>query len=87
MGANGSIYGTSTLSTNASFSSFADASSKTKQELQFGSKSRRFNAKLELKEYFNRDPGPGAYNNIKSIDEMLAAESTSKKGFGNGFTS
>jgi hypothetical protein len=57
---NGSIYGTSTLSTNTSFSSFAK-STKTNREQQFGTKQRRFDAKIELKEYFNKDPGPGTY--------------------------
>ena len=27
----------------------------------FGTKQRRFDAKLELKEYFNNEPGPGTY--------------------------
>ena len=31
---------------------------------------RRFDAKLELKEYFNREPGPGAYENIVPIEEQ-----------------
>ena len=57
----GSSFGASSLSTATSFSSFADASTKSKKEQQFGVKQRRFDAKLELKEYFNRDPGPGAY--------------------------
>lgn len=60
-GSNGSIYGPSSLSTNTSFSSFAGASSKQHKEQQFGAKQRRFDAKIELKEYFNKDPGPGAY--------------------------
>jgi hypothetical protein len=27
----------------------------------FGAKELRFDGQLELKEYFNRDPGPGTY--------------------------
>jgi len=67
---NGSLFGTSSLSTQASFSSFAPASQKVKKEQQFGIKSRRFDAKIELKEYFNREPGPGAYNSAVPIDAM-----------------
>lgn len=84
---NGSIIGASSLSTNTSFSSFAGASQKVKKEQQFGTKQRRFDAKLELKEYFNREPGPGAYNNMPPINENQAAESHSKKGLLNGFVS
>ena len=61
--------GTSSLSTEASFSSFAGASAKLKKEQQFGTKQRRFDAKVELKEYFNRDPGPGAYEVNPYIEE------------------
>jgi len=60
----GSLSGPSSLSTASTFSSFADASTKLKKEQQFGTKQRRFDAKIELKEYFNRDPGPGGYLNV-----------------------
>jgi len=32
----------------------------------FGSKDLRFNGKMELMEYFNKDPGPGTYGNEKN---------------------
>ena len=83
----GSIFGTSTLSTNTSFSSFAGASTRAKKEQQFGVKQRRFDAKIELKEYFNREPGPGAYSMVQPMDEQTNAESYSKKGMLNGFAS
>ena len=56
--------------TNSStqFSSFI-SSSKSKQIAPFGSKDLRFNGKLELMEYFNKDPGPGAYEEIASTVE------------------
>jgi len=84
---NGSIYGASSLSTNTSFSSFADASKKAKKEQTFGVKSRRFDAKLELKEYFNREAGPGTYKQTNNMEDHLAHESMSTKGFLNGFAS
>ena len=68
-GGHGSLTGVSNLSTDASFSSFATASKKMRKEMNFGTKQRRFDAKLELKEYFNREPGPGAYTSHKEIDE------------------
>jgi len=41
-----------------------------------------------LKEYFNREPGPGTYNNIIPIlDDTVPDESQSKKGYLNGFVS
>jgi hypothetical protein len=40
-----------------------------------------------LKEYFNREPGPGAYSIVKPMDEQINAESYSKKGMLNGFAS
>ena len=83
----GSLTGVSDLSTNASFSSFANASSKLKKENTFGVKTRRFDAKLELKEYYNKDPGPGTYESFQHIDEVQNVESVSKRGFLNGFAS
>jgi hypothetical protein len=60
---------------------------KNKKEQQFGFKQRRFDAKLELKEYFNREPGPGAYTNQQGIDENKNKECLSQKGMLNGFVS
>lgn len=40
---------------------------KVQREHQFGNKQRRFDAKIELQEYFNKDPGPGAYENKNEI--------------------
>jgi len=48
---------------------------------------RRFDAKIELKEYFNRDPGPGHYMNFTPIQEQQNKESQSKRGVMNGFVS
>lgn len=50
-------------------------------------KSRRFDAKTELKEYFNRDPGPGEYGNLKNAVDETNSENFSKKGMLNGFVS
>ncbi len=47
-------------------------------------KQRRFEAKIELKEYFNKDPGPGAYAATENVGNV---ESQSKRGFLNGFVS
>ena len=58
-----------------------------KKEMNFGTKQRRFDAKLELKEYFNREPGPGAYEAYKHIDEEMRQENHSTKGLLNGFVS
>jgi hypothetical protein len=41
----------------------------------FGSKVQRFDGKLELKEYFNRDAGPGSYSESAStIESSLNSE-------------
>ena len=38
----------------------------------FGSKDQRFAGKLELKELYNRDPGPGTYSeNASTIESSL----------------
>mgnify|MGYP007078321632 CR=1 FL=1 len=55
--------------------------------MNFGTKQRRFDAKLELKEYFNRDPGPGAYAPHRDMDEEQRSENVSTKGYMNGFVS
>lgn len=62
-----SLNGSSMLDRESSFSSFATTQSSQGQ--QFGVKQRRFDAKIELKEYFNREPGPGAYMNFTPIEE------------------
>jgi hypothetical protein len=56
---------TSTTGSSTQFSSFI-SSSKSKSIAPFGSKDLRFNGKLELMEYFNKDPGPGAYEEFDS---------------------
>lgn len=55
--------GQSTMSMNtaASFTSFAKKSASSIKP-PFGSKDLRFDGKLELKEYFNKEPGPGCYS-------------------------
>ena len=41
----------------------------------FGSKDLRFDGKLELKEYFNRDAGPGTYSETAStVESSLNSE-------------
>lgn len=49
---------------NTRFTSFDDKS-KSKMPAPFGSKDLRFNGKMELMEYFNKDPGPGSYADEK----------------------
>lgn len=48
--------------TAASFSSFSTKSFNSAHKVPFNSKDLRFDGKLELKEYFNKDPGPGTYD-------------------------
>ena len=48
--------------TAATFSSFGKPVVSTIKP-PFGSKDLRFDGKIELKEYFNREPGPGTYEN------------------------
>ena len=41
----------------------------------FGAKELRFDGQMELKEYFNRDPGPGHYTEKNSMmEESLSSE-------------
>lgn len=41
----------------------------------FGSKVQRFDGSLELKEYFNRDAGPGTYSETAStVESSLNSE-------------
>ena len=55
----------------STYSSFIDRS-KSKIVPPFGSKDLRFDGKLELMEYFNRDPGPGTYSeNASTIASSL----------------
>lgn len=60
---------------------------KVQREHQFGNKQRRFEAKIELQEYFNKDPGPGAYQNMVEIQDHKNKESESRVGILNGFVS
>jgi len=55
-----------------------------KHQQSFGTTSRRFDVKTDIKEVFNRDPGPGSY---KVPNNQTNQESSSIKGFGNGFVS
>lgn len=50
----------STNTKKSNFSSFVDKSVNMSQP-PFMSKDLRFDGKLDLQEYFNRDPGPGTY--------------------------
>jgi hypothetical protein len=45
-----------------------------KKEQMFGVKQRRFEAKLDLKEYFNKEPGPGTYENHKFVEDVYRQE-------------
>jgi hypothetical protein len=48
----------------------------------FGSKDLRFDGKLELKEYFNRDAGPGTYSETAStVESSLNSELQKLKHF------
>jgi hypothetical protein len=57
------------MNTAASFSSFAKKSVSSIKP-PFGSKDLRFDGKLELKEYFNKEPGPGCYSEKKDTFEQ-----------------
>ena len=62
------------------FSSFIDTS-QNKAKQSFGSKDLRFDGKLELKEYFNRDPGPGTYSeNASTVESSLMFQMERAKG-------
>lgn len=48
----------------------------------FGSKDLRFDGKLELMEYFNRDPGPGTYSeNASTVESSLHSEMVKLQSF------
>lgn len=48
----------------------------------FNSKDLRFDGKLELKEYFNRDAGPGTYSETHStVESSLQSEMKKLKHF------
>jgi hypothetical protein len=56
------------------FTSFV-SNSKSQQVPPFNSKDLRFDGKLELKEYFNRDAGPGTYSeNASTVESSLNSE-------------
>jgi hypothetical protein len=56
------------------FTSFIN-NSKSQQVPPFNSKDMRFDGKLELKEYFNRDAGPGTYSETAStVESSLRSE-------------
>lgn len=60
------------------FTSFGRATAEYPENVHrpaFGGKELRFDGQLELKEYFNRDPGPGTYSeNHSKIEGSLASE-------------
>jgi hypothetical protein len=58
------------------FSSFSTtAETENPHRPAFGKKELRFDGQMELKEYFNRDAGPGTYGEIAStMTESLASE-------------
>lgn len=56
---------------STTYSSFMDTS-QNKQKPPFGSKDLRFDGKLELREYFNKDPGPGTYKEANATVEEQA---------------
>lgn len=63
------------------FTSFASGS-KNKQAAAFGSKDLRFDGKLELMEYFNREPGPGTYSeNASTVESSLMTEMSKLRDF------
>ncbi len=48
----------------------------------FNSKDLRFDGKLELKEYFNREAGPGTYSeNASTVESSLNSEMNKLKHF------
>jgi len=51
----------------------------------FNSSGRRFDAKQEIKEAFNKEPGPGSYSCPTAATSTMSLTST--QGFGNGFVS
>lgn len=60
--------------------------SKSKQVPLFGSKVQRFDGKLELKEYFNRDAGPGSYSESAStVESSLNSEMAKLRHFDGTF--
>lgn len=64
-------------SASTHYTSFID-SSKSHSVAPFGSKDLRFDGKLELQEYFNRDPGPGTYDDIVDTVEEKRAHDQQK---------
>jgi len=44
------------------YSSFISTQNSNQASMSFGAKNKRFDAKLEMKEFFNREPGPGTYS-------------------------
>lgn len=44
----------------------------------FGQISKRFDAKLDLKGYFNREPGPGTYTNSTAESSIMGVSTQSQ---------
>ena len=66
---------------SANFSSFL-SNSKSHQVPPFNSKDLRFDGKLELKEYFNKEAGPGSYNDsVSTVESSLNQEMRKLKHF------
>ena len=71
----------SSKNTAASFSSFTTRSFNSAIKVPFGSKDLRFDGKLELKEYFNKDPGPGTYEDkVDTIEKYSEAVAEKLRG-------
>ena len=66
--------------TGLTFTSF-DKKAVSQSKPPFGSKDQRFAGKLELKELYNRDPGPGTYSeNASTIESSLNSNMDKLKG-------
>ena len=55
----------------------------------FLSTEKRFDQNYEMKEIFNKDPGPGTYSNSTAESSVMTGISsqTNTQGYGNGFVS
>jgi hypothetical protein len=70
----------------------------SKTNKSFGTTTKRFDSKFELKEYFNLEPGPGTYCSqstttggelslMSSSTNLYSNTTHNTQGFGNGFVS
>jgi hypothetical protein len=75
------VQGAEQALSSSNFSSFL-SNSKSHQVPPFNSKDLRFDGKLELKEYFNKDAGPGSYNDsVSTVESSLNQEMRKLKHF------